>query len=129
MVLRLASSVFLSASFFSGLVRDVPRMVPPRVRIPETESKVSGAASAVSIPLQPSFTPKTLYPSCPARHTTARITGLSPGQSPPPVRIPIVPVELFPISIFHSLNGQMNRSLGVILKQPARRRHIGSKAN
>jgi hypothetical protein len=40
-------------------------------------------------PSQPFRIPTTSIESPWARRTTARITALSPGQSPPPVRIPI----------------------------------------
>src|SRR5215470_12017111 len=41
--------------------------------------------------------PTTSYPSCNARNVTPRIAGFSPGTSPPPVRIPMIPL-LFAIS-------------------------------
>src|SRR5262249_25608032 len=45
-------------------------------------------------PSQPWRMPTTLKPSRRARMVTARIAGLSPGTSPPPVRIPITPFLL-----------------------------------
>ena len=78
-----------SAPSAYGFVRDVPRIVPPRGRMPavlvvrqldrvvgqharpavaEADDRVALAASAL--------------------RTTARITAFRPGQSPPPVRIP-----------------------------------------
>src|SRR5437588_723276 len=69
----------------SGLVRDVPRIVPPFGRIPETASRESGTRSSARSPRQPSRTPVTSSPFSPARLTTARMAALRPGTSPPPV--------------------------------------------
>jgi hypothetical protein len=57
---------------------------------------------------------------------------LSPGQSPPPVRIPIVPLELFAILTVDSLNDQMDAILyapGAVPKQPAQERSASSRVN
>src|SRR5438105_593778 len=76
--------------FLNGFVRDVPRIVPPRWRMPLVASRVSRSCSGGSSrPRQPSRTPITSSPCCSPRRTTARITALRPGQSPPPVRTAI----------------------------------------
>ena len=77
-------------SILNGLVRDEPRMVPPLARIGFTVARSRGMVSASSGPFQPSRNPTNSYPySLIPFVTTPRITPLSPGQSPPPVRIPI----------------------------------------
>ena len=77
-------------SILKGLVRDEPRMVPPLARIGFTVARSSGIVSASSGPFQPSRKPTNSYPySFIPFVTTPRITPLSPGQSPPPVRIPM----------------------------------------
>ena len=53
-----------------------PRGVPSGSTIPSTS------------PRQPSRTPATSQPRSSARRVTARMTAFSPGQSPPPVRMP-----------------------------------------
>src|SRR3954452_14989940 len=75
---------------FSGLVRDEPRIVPPRGRMPRVTATSSGIVRFSSCPFQPSRNPRNSWPyvSLPFR-TAARITALRPGQSPPPVSIPI----------------------------------------
>ena len=77
------------SSRLNGFVREVPRIVPPRGRIPRVDSIVSSSASPSSGPRQPSRKPTISSPcrSMPLR-TTARITALRPGQSPPPVSTP-----------------------------------------
>jgi hypothetical protein len=40
-----------------------------------------------------------LYPSLFARIVTARIAGLSPGTSPPPVRIAMIPFVVFEVAM------------------------------
>src|SRR6201995_2476938 len=73
----------------NGLVRDVPRIVPPRGRMPRTAWMSRGTVSPSSGPRQPSRKPTNSYPySCTPLRTTARITAFKPGQSPPPVRTP-----------------------------------------
>ena len=75
---------------FSGLVRDVPRMVPPNGRIPRTSCAVISRISPSSRqPAHPFWTPLTWCPSWNARRATARMAAFRPGASPPPVRIPI----------------------------------------
>ena len=67
----------------------VPRIVPPRGRMPETSRGPSGSSRSSTSPRQPSRTPMHLPAARRAsRRTTARMTAFSPGQSPPPVRIP-----------------------------------------
>src|SRR6266581_3436957 len=73
----------------SGLVREVPSIVPPRGRIPRTACTSSGMVSPSSGPRHPSRNPVHSYPySCVPRRTSARMTAFSPGQSPPPVSTP-----------------------------------------
>src|SRR3989344_3952390 len=93
-------------SCFIGLAREDPRMVPPFVRMPETFSGVSsivraarfsissGSSVARSLdgmasgtkPPQPYLMPISLWPYRFTPYLTmARIAGLRPGQSPPPV--------------------------------------------
>ena len=50
---RVARTRSLPPSSLYGLVRDVPRIVPPRGRIPLVDSTVSSIASLVSTPAQP----------------------------------------------------------------------------
>src|SRR2546425_1987572 len=74
----------------SGLVRDVPRMVPPSGRMPRTEAGVRSSMSpAPSTPAQPFLIPVTWNPCWKARRATPRMAALRPGASPPPVRTPI----------------------------------------
>ena len=72
-----------------GSRRDVPRIVPPRWRMPRTASRSSGRRRPSIRPSQPSRMPTTSAPCPPtARAVTPRITAFNPGQSPPAVRIP-----------------------------------------
>jgi hypothetical protein len=85
-----------------GRVRDECRNVPPvrpaRFTIssdsswtfPRLSASLSGTRS--TRPAQPRRIPSTRYPSRSARIVMARMAGFSPGTSPPPVRIPIVPL-------------------------------------
>ena len=67
-----------------------PRMVPPRVRMPLTSRVLSGRTRSSMRPWKPSSMPTTSMPYFQmAVFVTARMTALSPGQSPPPVRTPI----------------------------------------
>ena len=87
-----------------GLVRDVCRNVPPVRPARLTASSVSsttcaplsasGSGIRSTSPAQPRRMPSTRYPSRRARTVTARIAGLSPGTSPPPVRMPMVPLTV-----------------------------------
>src|SRR2546422_9097499 len=87
---RLRTTISAPPGFLNGFVRLVPRIVPPRWRMPLVASRVSRKWSGGSIrPRQPSRTPITSRPCCSPRRTTARITALRPGQSPPPVRTAI----------------------------------------
>ena len=71
-----------------GSRRDVPRIVPPRWRMPRTASRSSGRSCPSMRPSHPSRIPTTSAPCRPAaRAVTPRITAFSPGQSPPAVRI------------------------------------------
>src|SRR5437763_1120333 len=75
---------------FRGLVREVPRMVPPSGRMPRTEAGVRSSMSPPpSTPAQPFLIPVTWNPCWKARRATPRMAALSPGASPPPVRTPI----------------------------------------
>src|SRR3972149_6659540 len=76
-------------STLNGFVRDVPRMVPPRCRIPRTSSGVSSTTSSLSNPNQPLRMPTISYRSRLPARATALIAAFSPGASPPPVRTPI----------------------------------------
>jgi len=51
------------------------------------------------IPAQPLRRPITLYPSLSALMVIARIAGFSPGTSPPPVRMAMVPFVFFTFAI------------------------------
>src|SRR5207248_2377571 len=87
---RFLITISAPPGFLNGLVRLVPRMVPPRWRMPLVASRVRRSCRGGSIrPRQPSRTPITSSPCCSPRRTTARITALRPGQSPPPVRTAI----------------------------------------
>src|SRR3954464_13334861 len=58
--------------------------------MPLVASRVSRSCSGGSrSPRQPSRTPITSRPCCSPRRTTARMTALRPGQSPPPVKTAI----------------------------------------
>jgi hypothetical protein len=58
------------------------------------------------MPAHPLRKPITLYPSLFARIVTARIAGFSPGTSPPPVRMAMIPFVDFVFAIsFDFLNG------------------------
>ena len=78
------------SSRLNGFVRDEPRIVPPRGRMPRVDSTVSSSYAPSIGPRQPSLKPTISWPwsSIPLR-TTARITAFRPGQSPPPVSTPI----------------------------------------
>src|SRR2546427_1508854 len=74
----------------SGLVRDVPRMVPPSGRMPRTEAGVRSSMSpAPSTPAQPFLIPVTWNPCGKPGRAPHRRPALSAGASPPPVRTPI----------------------------------------
>src|SRR5664280_3555356 len=65
-------------------------MVPPRARIPLTSVRPSGRIRPSSGPFQPSRKPTNSWPyAWTPLVTAALITAFSPGQSPPPVSIPI----------------------------------------
>ena len=76
-------------SILIGLVRLEPRIVPPRGRMPRTCGMPSGVVTPSSGPFQPSRNPTNSKPySVTPLRTTARMTALRPGQSPPPVSTP-----------------------------------------
>src|SRR5882762_3075300 len=77
-------------SILKGLVREEPRMVPPRGRMPRTAGMSRVLVRPSSGPRQPSRKPTNsyLYSGTPLR-TIARITAFRPGQSPPPVSTPM----------------------------------------
>src|SRR6185437_2035620 len=91
----------LAALSASGLVRDEPRIVPPRGRMPRTACTSSGTVSPSSGPRQPSRKPTNSKPnSCVPRRTSARMTAFSPEQSPPPVSTPTrIGATLVPMSV------------------------------
>src|SRR3954471_7451692 len=74
-------------------------MVPPIRSMPRTPSRVSGRLLAAIVagspgsmartPSQPRRKPTTSQPRSSAERVIERMQGLSPGTSPPPVRIPI----------------------------------------
>src|SRR5260370_3324008 len=86
------SPQFSPVLYWKGLPRlVVPRMVPPRGRIPETSLSVSSNDFSGQIrPSKPSGMPMTfhLYFRM-AALVAARMTALRPGASPPPVAIPM----------------------------------------
>src|SRR5580658_10062169 len=87
---RLARTRSGPSCILKGLVRDVPRIVPPCARMSRHRGTSSSTNSSSSTPFQPSMYPITSSSwRSTAVSTTARITALSPGQSPPPVRIPM----------------------------------------
>ena len=94
--LMLSMTISPPSSSLNGLVRDVPRMVPPLGKMPEISSNPNGSQSHSIIPFQPLRTPRKRYRYAvmPLR-TTARMTALRPGQSPPPVNMPIVFSAIF----------------------------------
>ena len=87
-VARIASSPPMPSA--NGLVREVPRIVPPRGRMPTVLCRSSSIASSSSTPAQPWRKPrKECSPRARPLRTAARITAFSPGQSPPPVSRPM----------------------------------------
>src|SRR3954452_19961598 len=85
-----SSTLSTPPSSLYGFVRLVPMIVPPRGRIPETSRSARSRNSPSTSPRQPSRMPTESQPAASASRTTARITAFSPGQSPPPVRMPTV---------------------------------------
>ena len=85
----LLNAVLIICWSLNGLVREVPRMVPPFGKMPDTCLSVNGIISLSMRPFQPFRMPMTAQLYRPAFRTTARMTALSPGQSPPPVSTPI----------------------------------------
>src|SRR5215469_8677543 len=87
--LRVARTRAMPSASFIGLVRDVPRMVPPSGRMPRTSAGTRSSRSPCSAPAQPFLIPLTWWPSWKARLATPRMAAFRPGASPPPVRTPI----------------------------------------
>ena len=79
---------------------EAPRIVPPGGRMPamsRRSSRVMPSPRGTRKASNPSRTPNTSHPwTLSAVFTTARVTALSPGQSPPPVRIAIRPGDTLP---------------------------------
>src|SRR6478735_7764106 len=64
-------------------------MVPPRGRMPRHRSTSRGMVRPSMTPRHPSRKPTSSSPKAPSPlRTTARMTALRPGQSPPPVSSP-----------------------------------------
>jgi hypothetical protein len=107
-----------------GLVLEVCKKVPPVLAALFTTTFDSSKKLlllswllflTISItPPQPLLNPITLYPSRIALNVTARIAGLSHGTSPPPVKMPIVPLILLIFAIIKFLNYK-NRSFYKLL--------------
>ena len=77
-------------SILYGFVRVVPMIVPPRGRIPEISRGPSGSTRSVDEPAPARRARRRpRRPRSSERRVTARMTAFRPGQSPPPVRIPI----------------------------------------
>ena len=112
-------------AFFSGLVRDDPRIVPPRGRMPRTAWMSRGIVSPSSGPRHPSRNPTNSRPySCTPLRTTARITAFSPGQSPPPVRTPTrMAITLVGGGRRGCMRPELSEKLGRQAMSQARQRH------
>ena len=93
-----------SGSFtqLKGLARlVVPRMVPPWVKMPDTFSQVKSETFLFTNPAKPSSIPITSISYFLIQAlATPRITAFSPGQSPPPVKIPILFFCFFLLMLF-----------------------------
>ncbi len=77
-------------SSLRGLVREEPRMVPPRGRMPRTAgmSRRHAWRPPADRASRPGSRRSRSSYSCTPLRTMARMTALSPGQSPPPVSTP-----------------------------------------
>jgi len=77
--------------------RAVPIIVPPRCKIPPTDSQVISLiiSPPSTIPWYPSLIPYTSIPRSRATRTTDLIAAFMPGASPPLVRIPILFITRF----------------------------------
>src|SRR3954463_15766982 len=71
-----------------GLTPELPRIVPPRCRIPRAVTGSSTIVSSSRTPRHPSWNPTNVTSRCAPVRTIARITAFNPGQSPPPVSTP-----------------------------------------
>src|SRR5580658_2930351 len=88
---RLCSTCSTPLSSFIGLTRELPSMVPPSGRMPESLERSKGITSPSPIsPAHPLRTPNNVSPAMSARRPMARIAALRPGASPPPVRAAIL---------------------------------------
>src|SRR5579862_7081284 len=88
---RLCSTWSTPPSSFIGLTRELPSMVPPSGRMPESRDRSRGITSPSPIrPAHPLRTPNNVSPAMSARRPMARIAALRPGASPPPVRTAIL---------------------------------------
>ena len=77
--------------FLNGFSREVPSIVPPRVRIPESICSFKGIYSFSINPKNPEEIPITSIPYLTiAVLPTPLIAAFNPGQSPPAVRMPIL---------------------------------------
>ena len=119
MAIRASSSVVwmfwitfsMESSSLKGLVREEPRMVPPREMMSSVPSAVRSTELFSTSPRQPSRNPTVVPPRLALVRTTARITAFSPGQSPPPVKAPIFIVVILsasPWSVVQSSSRSMN---------------------
>ena len=85
---RRADRVGPSLPSAKGFVREVPRIVPPRGRMPRCCQRQLDRLVAEQ-PAQPWRKPTKLWPLGSPLRTTPRITAFRPGQSPPPVNRPM----------------------------------------
>src|SRR5579871_2679578 len=90
MMASVASMTLPPTGMRSGRSRLVPRIVPPRVRMPESAASSRGTTRFSMMPRKPSRKPMTCIPKYPlAALPTARMAALRPGLSPPEVRRPM----------------------------------------
>jgi hypothetical protein len=83
------SSTLPPTGILCGLSRLVPRIVPPSVRIPDSEARSSFTVRSRTMPRKPSRKPNTSMPKrWIAARPKPRSAAFRPGQSPPLVRIP-----------------------------------------
>ena len=88
-MLRRTSS--MPCSSFIGFTRELPSMVPPSWRMPESfeRSRLITSPSPI-MPAHPLRIPNSESPAASARLPIARMAALRPGASPPPVRMAIL---------------------------------------
>ena len=83
------SMVWSPTGILLGLSRLVPRMVPPTVRMPESAGPERRTVRSCISPRNPSRKPMICMPYAPMPALpTPRMAALSPGLSPPAVRMP-----------------------------------------